>query len=627
MPSLCPSASRTCSTDARSSTYQKAASSRPWHSRLARKPPNLLNRDLVEALQDAYQKGSTAAENMRSLHRLTLARAPLPTRLNIMRRLLVQDPNHPFMDTDIRTFERAWFKQALPFAQPFVKQGRVELIQEIVQDLQQGGYFETVPPSLITNLQAQIAKVQATQLPMLAEQIRQAYSERSISALTQLAERWNSLVAEAGLPDADVSFGVADALDWLHQTWDEEQRNRQRNEAHANLSRLLQSRDTKRLDLEIAYQSAKTLGAVNDALEQQFRAWLENAGRRRTTMIAGAASAAMVMIGIAALALVLATRSTEPGPSAGNLADAGSAAVETSKPSAAPAIKASQTASVSEPSSRAELASDRPVQVSKARNEDDERTPKPRLDKPIAASTEGSQKLLGAAVEWSEILRQRNSSIKESEAWKLKERLAQKDIVNLWFIRLVGGDSFFYTREEPPPGDNKLIANVLRSVDEQEKVPLLGKRRVGRAPQSIFAEHAAKLWESPQRDDWDQCLAAIYDELIDAKDMDAILKLDLLRGFLNLAVHTSPGYRDKLQDLPEFKKVAERPPSLKSDWLDPGKDLDKQREDAEALIKQAPRLRDFVVGAAEQDKQRLMALTQGSIIFGWISREGAARPA
>ena len=125
---------------------------------------------------------------MRSLHRLTLARAPLPTRLNIMRRLLVQDPNHPFMDTDIRTFERAWFKQALPFVQPFVKQGRVELIQEIVQDLQQGGYFETVPPSLITNLQAQIAKVQATQLPMLAEQIRQAYSERSIWALTQLAE-------------------------------------------------------------------------------------------------------------------------------------------------------------------------------------------------------------------------------------------------------------------------------------------------------------------------------------------------------------------------------------------------------------------------------------------------------
>src|SRR5206468_3613770 len=94
------------------------------------KAPSLVDHGLIQSLQDAYEKGSSAAANLRLLHKLTLARAPLPTRLHVMRRLLVQNPNHPFMDADIRTFERAWFKQAPDFARGLAKEGRPELIQE-----------------------------------------------------------------------------------------------------------------------------------------------------------------------------------------------------------------------------------------------------------------------------------------------------------------------------------------------------------------------------------------------------------------------------------------------------------------------------------------------------------------
>ena len=113
------------------------------------KPPALIDHGLIQSLQDAYEKGSSAAANLRLLHRLTLARAPLPTRLHIMRKLLVQNPNHPFMDVDIRTFERSWFKQAPDFARALAKQERPELIGEILQDLAEAGYMESPPPSMI----------------------------------------------------------------------------------------------------------------------------------------------------------------------------------------------------------------------------------------------------------------------------------------------------------------------------------------------------------------------------------------------------------------------------------------------------------------------------------------------
>ena len=150
--------------------------------------PALIDRDLFAALQECYDKGSSSATNIKLLHKLTLARAPLPTRLAVMRRLSIQNPNHPFLDSDIRAFEKAWFKRANEFAQAFVKPGQPEVIQEIIHDLEEGGYLETPPNTLIPQLENQLARARLTLLPILADQIRTAFRERSYVSVRQLAE-------------------------------------------------------------------------------------------------------------------------------------------------------------------------------------------------------------------------------------------------------------------------------------------------------------------------------------------------------------------------------------------------------------------------------------------------------
>jgi hypothetical protein len=264
-------------------------------------PPTLLNRDLFQALQDAYDKHNLVAAYLKSLHRLTLVRAPLPARLSLMRLLSVQDPNSPFLDGDIRTFEKAWFKQAGDFVKPFVKEGRTELIEEVLQDLREGGYLETAPRSLMTHLQAQLAKAQATRLPSLAEEVRQAYAERSISTLTRLAERWTEMATGAGISGAEGRFEVWEALQWLASVQAEERREQERREASAQLTEMLQSGDYERVDLEIAFQSATSLGAVDEALERAFRATLADQNRRRFVIMAGAGAAALTVVAGVAL--------------------------------------------------------------------------------------------------------------------------------------------------------------------------------------------------------------------------------------------------------------------------------------------------------------------------------------
>jgi hypothetical protein len=724
------------------------------------RPPTLLNRDLVATLQDAYQKGSTSTDNLRRLHRLTLARAPLPTRLAVMRRLLVQDPNHPFMDADIRTFERAWFKQAVGFVQPFVKEGRPEVIQEIVEDLLEGGYLETPPDLLIANLRTHLARAQAAQLPMLAAEIRRAFAERSLLALAQLAERWRSLTAGTGPPGADVGAGVAEALDWLTQSLEEERRNQERAEAKSRLTELIQAHDTKRLDLEIAYQSARTLGVVDPHLERQVHSRLEQMDRRRKTLQVGSAVAAVAVVAFSLLVVVLSDSTPGPARRRGRV----KAAIEPGG-----VVRASEAAreergrgegevnppepggggpSVAQPDRNADfegrlialreasgklLAAARrggadggsrgqveelrkqlttlreqarqasrdeadlaPIektltaveawralsaslaafqkQMEGARGTDDSlrrlarfltdevasSAPDPELarrarlaqaslptwlktrevqevlqsgaflSRPISLDPWQGQPPAGAlavAADYADMIRHRDASSEGSEAFRVRERLGRMDIVNLWMIRRTGDSARYYTKEQPAAGDAKITANVLlSSLGREERVPFVGRRQVARAPQSIFAEQAAKLWGSSGSDEWDERLADVSDALFESNDMDPLLKLDLVRRFLGLAVRTSAGYRETVQAQAGFKEVTGREGLITGNWLDPGEELDEKREQAGKLIAKAPRLRRHAADAAARDEQRLAALKQALVVVGWIGRDGEARP-
>jgi len=734
------------------------------------KAPTLVNRDLVGGLQEAYQKDETATDDLKMLHRLTLARAPLPTRLAIMRRLLVQNPNHPFMGSDIRAFEKAWFKQALQFVQPFVKQNRREVIQEVIQDLRDGGYVERPPSTLISHLQAQVAKAQAAYLALLAAEIRLAFSERSIETLTQLAERWRSLSADAGSLDANLRFGVTEALDWLGKRSNEEREKLQKVETESLFSGPTASQQTSRLDSEATDRTTKTTG-VDGALEPEFPSHSEKMGCLRSALPAGSALAALLLIGVAVLAFVWATRSPSHPPGAEEIARKAAFAralkdIENAPPDGdvKPLLEAARKYAISDLETE-EIG--RMEQLWKSLHEAPKRNQKLEFDKRIALLEETSRKLradvrrgrdvgglrekiedlrnrfselrqqagqlgfgdselraaeksigeieswgmfavnltafrekmktqkgtreslelladfldktiasnspdpdmaqhaklarislptwakmldlqgmlqtedflthaidddlwkgqppagpLAAAGEYSEMLRNRDPAIQGSKSAKLKERLGRKDISNLWVIRQFRGDlARSYTNEQPAPGQAVANVDVLRNSDgEKARVPFGGERQVDRAPQSIFAERAARLWESPERGKWDESMAEVYDELLESKKMDELLKLDLARRLLDLAVSTSVGYRELLQGQQSFKSVTGISALIEGNWLDPGNDqeLKGRRGQAEELIANAPRLRPLAAAAATRDEQRLIALKQGLILAGWI---------
>ena len=89
-----------------------------------------------------------------------------------------------------------------------------DVIAEVLRDLEREGYLEAVPDGLSSQLRSLLVKAQATPFTVLANEIRQAFADRSTEKLTPLAQRWNALVELAGPPAADVSFGLAEPFNW-----------------------------------------------------------------------------------------------------------------------------------------------------------------------------------------------------------------------------------------------------------------------------------------------------------------------------------------------------------------------------------------------------------------------------
>ena len=255
--------------------------------------PPLLNYDLIQVLQETYEKGASAEGNLRTLHRLTLARAPLPTRLAIMRRLQIQDPNRPFIDADIRTFEKAWFKRAADFAQPFAKEGNVQAVEEILTDLKESGYLETPPPQLIAGLQAQLAKARSVQMPSLAAEIKQAFESRNLAKMEQLAAPWKE--AASSVPDANTRFAVGDAFVWLNRSLAERAKETEIKSAQARLTKLMSIPSSKPRDVTAAYEAAQLLRATTVNLDAQYEIWM-NSNRQRSRLILGAAGGGVILL-------------------------------------------------------------------------------------------------------------------------------------------------------------------------------------------------------------------------------------------------------------------------------------------------------------------------------------------
>lgn len=267
--------------------------------------PPMLNRDLVEQLNEAIVETQPIEGLLKHHRRLAIARAPLAWRLKVLRRIAEVDPGNSVWEEDIESWEKVRHKQLVGEARTAISASEPAALQTLKEELTQSAW--RVPPDA-----AMIRQVSATltglaeqetirRLKEIAPKLNDAFCEFDETwARTQLAQ-WKHLTAKLTSPlPPELEQEVEPAILWLREVDRELQSRAQRAAAIGSLESLL-DRKVSMDDLESAYQQTTLYDEPpSDDLVQRYQVAMEDRRitkkRQFTSIIAAIVAATVIAI-------------------------------------------------------------------------------------------------------------------------------------------------------------------------------------------------------------------------------------------------------------------------------------------------------------------------------------------
>jgi hypothetical protein len=269
--------------------------------------PPRLSSEARTALLDAYAEAEPLEHLLRSHRRLATQRAPLRSRIAVMRKLMALDVRNPIWADDLRPFEQARLRQIQIEAAEAVRLQDSAHISRLLSELHDPAWLEPLPKALahgLTRAEAQIREEQ-TQAKQAEIEARLAGALANKDPVLGRAARdeWNALLATAPPEPGDpCSERVGRALKWL----DEEDRQAIATQAYesamATLSSALDDRrpisaaDLERLERDVLRHGR----GMPEKLQRRYATRFRSAAAkrsRRIQLIAAAATASFLLAG------------------------------------------------------------------------------------------------------------------------------------------------------------------------------------------------------------------------------------------------------------------------------------------------------------------------------------------
>jgi len=173
-----------------------------WQGMLGRlgiASPSRLLMDVAAELNEAYAIEQPLAALLQRHRLLAFARAALPLRIQVLRRLAEVDPNNPVWQEDLQTFQAERCRQIQEEALAAAGAGDTAALAALEAELRGDGWLESPPPALVKWLVAtrgKFAQAQARkELECIELELSQAFSGLDPEQGRRLRTRWQSVLA------------------------------------------------------------------------------------------------------------------------------------------------------------------------------------------------------------------------------------------------------------------------------------------------------------------------------------------------------------------------------------------------------------------------------------------------
>lgn len=220
--------------------------------------------DTIAQLEDAYSTTADSKQLLQRFRGLSLARAPLPDRIDVLRRLSEKDPENDQWKTGIKTYETYRLKSISKDLKAATEKRDLNAVARIDREVNQAQWTVPVPSGLKKDAQSahrKLKQVEARQkLKPVAESLSLAYAEFSVPQATQILPRFQALMDIANLPpDHEIMDIAGPAVDWIEGELEQQRVAQERQQAIANLQIGL-DRDAPLAELEQFYYKAIETG-------------------------------------------------------------------------------------------------------------------------------------------------------------------------------------------------------------------------------------------------------------------------------------------------------------------------------------------------------------------------------
>jgi hypothetical protein len=263
--------------------------------------------DQAQFLNEAYAQEDPLQDLLRMHRRLALQRAPIRSRIGVMRKLAAQDSTNPIWNEDLRTFEKARFRQVQTEATEAAQSRNVGTISQLLAEIEQQSWVEPPPKALLQALRKADALFRGQQMRSLLNdldtRLNDAFAARDPIRGRLARQEWIALTASAPLAPADPIWErVQPALSWLEEADRQDELHRAHEDSMAALvQRLDDSAYVSPAELERLAHAVLQYGqGMPEAIQQRYVSRLsvaETTQQRRLRLIITGSAACLLMAG------------------------------------------------------------------------------------------------------------------------------------------------------------------------------------------------------------------------------------------------------------------------------------------------------------------------------------------
>jgi len=267
--------------------------------------------EIAADLNRAYSDDGPLKVHLKKFRISSLSRAPLKTRIALLRKIAEVDSGNPIWESDLRSYEAVRQRQIMEQFQIASRNQNFGELREIAKELH-GKWLSPPQKKFIQRVDQEVRSLQQTaagkRLAELAEELQDAYGEKDVNWAAEVQIEWEKVVKNCGESDSARKFlnQVRPVLNWLS-----EQKKRSDDESRFGnaVERLQRSIDSGHDLPELIRRFAIAAGFVGfelpDDVHDAYECAVSNHGRRRMMRLIIIASSVAAVTVITAIVFVV----------------------------------------------------------------------------------------------------------------------------------------------------------------------------------------------------------------------------------------------------------------------------------------------------------------------------------